>query len=160
VLCKHEVTGSIPVGSTSSRAGSTIRLEGSRPVSLPVRSRDRGKTDIVKRAKHETFWVRPEWGFGRVPSPRGSGAFGPQAAKRQDNQDSLSKSMTLTEKAASISGSLPLPTCREACRVKSTSVQGGSGLRPNQPRTKGPVCFWIGSSARRAFGGCLGSKRR
>jgi hypothetical protein len=76
VLCKHEVTGSIPVGSTSSRAGSTIRLAGSRPVSLPVRSRDRGKTDIVKRAKHETFWVRPEWGFGRVPSPRGSGAFG------------------------------------------------------------------------------------
>ena len=66
-------------------------------MSLPVRSRDRGKalTDIVKRAKHETFWVRPEWGFGRVLAFwRGAGVrtLERRPARRRDNQDSLSKS--------------------------------------------------------------------
>ena len=76
-------------------------------MSLPVRSRDRGKllsdtarmatsgTDIVKRAKHETFWVRPEWGFGRVLAFwRGAGVrtLERRPTRRRDNQDSLSKS--------------------------------------------------------------------
>jgi len=29
--------------------------------SCPIDDRDK-ETDIVKRAIHETFWVRPEWG--------------------------------------------------------------------------------------------------
>ena len=76
-------------------------------MSLPVRSRDRGKAladtpdgdirqaDIVKRAKHETFWVRPEWGFGRVLAFwRGAGVrtLERRLARSRDNQDSLSKS--------------------------------------------------------------------
>jgi hypothetical protein len=67
--------------------------------------------------------------------------------------------MTLTEKAAS---TRRVATASDGAshRVKSTADQDRGGLRFEPPLAKGPVCFWIGSSAIRAFGGCLGSKRR
>ena len=59
----------------------------------------------MKRAKHETFWVRPEWGSGRVPSFGGLRTTpSPSEPKRQDNQNSLSKSMTLTERRPAFLG--------------------------------------------------------
>ena len=50
------------------------------------------------------------------------------------------------------------------------TVNSARNLRPRPFRKRGPgdridwsfepIFFWIKSSARRAFGGCLGSKRR
>ena len=86
VLCKHEVTGSIPVGSTKLRLappadllvarrwrdrhhprGATIRLAGSSwdEPSCPIARARRQDTDIVKRVIHETL-------FGRSPSGAGA----------------------------------------------------------------------------------------
>jgi hypothetical protein len=48
-------------------------------------------------------------------------------------------------------------------QVKYTNQAGALRSVPRESTTSGPegLCsLWIGSSARRAFGGCLGSKRR
>ena len=72
--------------------------------------------DIVKRAKHETLLGRSRVGERRVRRLAAWGCF-PRAAKRQDTESSLSKSMTLTERrperpspVAKATGSSRLPT--------------------------------------------------
>jgi hypothetical protein len=109
-----------------------------------------GTTDIVKRAKHETLFGICQ--VGRMPA---------EGREVRGEDSSLSKSMTLTEKAASTRRvATASDVARKARRVKSTSDQDRERVEVEPPHAKGPVFFWIGSSAIRAFGGCLGSKRR
>ena len=111
---------------------------------------------IVKRANTRDV-------FGRLPSGGGTCRW-PLAV---GDEDSLSKSNTDRDLMSDPHGSFidrnlasfPLP--RTTSGSKDFRPKRQDGLRHlNRPRTKGPVFFWIGSSAIRAFGGCLGSKRR
>ena len=113
--------------------------------------------------------VVPEWGRDRVGDLRVRGS-----------QDSLSKSEDTDREGGSGAHApfLPRPagsSCRGCgtghVRLPTEGQRTGWGTSPRSssakrgsagrsPRAKGPVFFWIGSSAIRAFGGCLGSKRR
>jgi hypothetical protein len=107
VLCKHEVIGSIPIGSTmfQRQLPSPIRLAGSsrdEPACLiarPGRQLSRMATfgfDIVKRANTRDVLGRSRVGDASRLVVWPCWGLVPGAAERQDNQDSLSKSKTLT----------------------------------------------------------------
>ena len=183
MLCKHEVTGSIPVappafagrppegsfapsgatGSTSRPRRSDWQAHCGEP-SCPIARSRQLTSDIVKRANTPAFWVRPEWGFGRV---RRLAVRGPVLEACSGRQPGQSFQVYDTDREGGVDREIvaasDAPSVSDHGGVigsKSTSVQDASGLAANHCHAKGPVFFWIGSSAIRAFGGCLGSKRR
>ena len=124
--------------------------------------------DIVERAKHETLSVSVQVRTGARPVVWLCEGIRPRAAKRQGSESSLSKSEDTDREGGSGAHASFLPlTCRSLFAGAAAWVmfdfrqkaKGQVGER-TIPRAKGPVFFWIGSSAIRAFGGCLGSKRR
>jgi hypothetical protein len=133
VLCKHEVTGSIPVGSTSFRwfrlpVPRVAPLWGdrlhqlpqnddpiggftSREPSCPIARSRQLNTDIVKRAINtRRSGSGPSGGSDASVVELVLGPSGSSGSEAAGNQDSLSKSMTLTEKAALI--------LRDRCRFR------------------------------------------
>ncbi len=124
--------------------------------------------DIVEREKHETSCGSARVGVGSRPRIDGEGALASDPVGA-DTQDSLSKSEDTDREGPSGAHAsfetldLPDPLCRGwgmgQVRLPTEDQKAGWGSEP-VPRAKGPVFFWIGSSAIRAFGGCLGSKRR
>ena len=110
---------------------------------------------IVKRANTRDV-------FGLLPSGGGAchrhDAFGDEDSLSKSNTDRDLMSGPAWDRSSIATGVAPLPRRTSGSIDFRQKIQGG--LRFEPPHAKGPVFFWIGSSARRAFGGCLGSKRR
>jgi hypothetical protein len=122
-------------------------------------------TDIVKRANTRDVLGPARVGVRTRPAFGGSGAMSSSSEAAGQPGQSFQVYDTDREGGADreIVAASDAPSVSDYGGVigsKSTSVQDASGLAANHCHAKGPVFFWIGSSAIRAFGGCLGSKRR
>jgi hypothetical protein len=132
LLCKQGVIGSIPIGSTKILRNPII---GTTP--WWCRSSGSGRIDIVKRYTSALRRAPRVWGVQRSLRPSGSRGGKAQCyqVKYTDQMDPETNQLRIRECMLLIGNSGP-----GACAW--------------------PCSFRIRSSAKRAFGGCLGSKRR
>ena len=134
LICIQEVIGSIPIGSTRSsqavRSDSTFAEVLSRPTGRKLTSFRERNISIA--------WRSRVWGcLGFDPEGR-----------------YCSKSSTLTNQRSR--ANQPVAWVSTAFDTRPLP----RGPQPGRRSGNRPCSFWIKSSAKRAFGGCLGSKRR